>query len=58
MSRKPALPAASARPIKAFFDGSVSPSAETFWCGVRGWRDRQLPDGTGSLGRYTPSSPV
>ena len=28
MSRKPALPAASARPIKAFFDGSVSPSAE------------------------------
>jgi len=40
-----------------FTNGLPSGSRTPSWC-VRGWRDRQLPDGTGSLGRYTPSSPV
>ena len=28
---------------------------KTFWTGVNGWRDKQLPDGTGNLLRHTPA---
>ena len=28
---------------------------KTFWCGVGGWRDRQLPDGTVIRVGYTPA---
>ena len=33
--------------VKTFFDSSVSPLIETFYTGVGGWADRQLPDGPG-----------
>ena len=29
-----------------YFSQSVPPLLKTFWNGAKGWRDRQLPDGT------------